>query len=79
MEPTRSADRSSQLDATDEGGDATGDGHRTDSKYRAEAYSKIIDSEEEEEGFSEEEEEELVGFGYEKHFMPTAAEIQCDV
>ncbi|KAM6965905.1 interleukin 12 receptor, beta 2a, like [Tautogolabrus adspersus] len=60
--------------------------HRTDRKYGAEAYSKIVDSDEERDEEKEEEEEERedcwsssteepLESGYEKHFMPTALEI----
>ncbi|XP_034534359.1 interleukin 12 receptor, beta 2a, like isoform X2 [Notolabrus celidotus] len=77
-------DRSSQKDRTDEEREdtVTGDSQRTDNKYRAEAYSRIIDSDEEEEKGEKEEgvdccssSKELLETGYEKHFMPTAEEI----
>ncbi|XP_074552957.1 interleukin 12 receptor, beta 2a, like [Halichoeres trimaculatus] len=84
-EPTKPSDRhrSSQMDCTDEEREdtVTGDSQRINNKYRTEAYSKIVDSEEEGEEAEDcwgSSEEELVESGYEKHFMPTAEEIQCD-
>ncbi|XP_054463478.1 interleukin 12 receptor, beta 2a, like isoform X2 [Anoplopoma fimbria] len=59
------------------------EGHGTDHRYGREEYSKMIDSDEErdreeenrEECWSSSEEEQSVT-GYEKHFMPTAREVQ---
>lgn len=65
--------------------------HRTDRKSGREAYSKMVDSDEEKNRDEEEEEEEeqkdsrdcwsssedeQCTSGYEKHFMPTALEMQ---
>ncbi|XP_042360621.1 interleukin 12 receptor, beta 2a, like [Plectropomus leopardus] len=52
--------------------------HRTDHRYGREEYSKMLDSDEEkdrEEGWSSEEDEQPTS-GYEKHFMPSALEVQ---
>lgn len=57
--------------------------HRTDRRYGKQEYSKMLDSDEE--GGREEEsredcgsssEEEQSTSGYERHFMPTAREVQ---
>ncbi|XP_059204669.1 interleukin 12 receptor, beta 2a, like isoform X2 [Centropristis striata] len=56
----------------------SGESHRTDRRYGREEYSKMLDSDEErdrEDGWSSTEEEQSPS-GYEKHFMPTAYEVQ---
>lgn len=69
-------DGSSQMDCQDDQKEnaITEDCHRIDQKCGRQAYSKMVDSDEEK-SWSSSEEEQFTS-GYEKHFMPTAAEIE---
>uniref|UniRef100_A0A3Q1F2G0 Interleukin-12 receptor subunit beta-2-like n=1 Tax=Acanthochromis polyacanthus TaxID=80966 RepID=A0A3Q1F2G0_9TELE len=48
---------------------------RTDHRYGKQAYSKMVDSDEEKDGCWSSLEEQDIPSGYERHFMPSAAEI----
>lgn len=73
-------DGCSQVDSQDDQREdvITEECNRKDRRYAREEYSKMVDSDEERDGedcWSSSEEEQSTS-GYEKHFMPTALEVQ---